>query len=182
MRSSLAALLLATATAGVIASAGCNDEPPARTGPEPMRAPAGPRHATPVDPTETENETGTETESAPKSGSEDPDDAVILPERPRADPDIERALDLIGASGLTFVDPASDPEDKPSEYSAEQFSALLRTKWDWLGYDLTELEPWLDGVATRSFKSNLAYQVVLTDGTRQGFRAWIDAQLRDARH
>jgi hypothetical protein len=58
---------------------------------------------------------------------------------------------------------------------------MLRTKWDWLGYDLTELDPWLDGVATRSFKTNLAYQVVFVDGTKHGFREWLDAQLRDAR-
>jgi hypothetical protein len=100
-----------------------------------------------------------------------------LPERPRPDPDIERALDRISASGLRFIDQASEPEGRPSEYTAEQFAVMLRTKWDWIGYDLTELGPWLDAIATRSFKTHLAYQVVLADGTRQELRPWLDAQL-----
>ena len=165
MRRSIAALLLVAASA-------CKDEPPARTGPEPMRAPPGGHPWTPP------NEAAT-SESG-ETGIAEPE-SVALPERPRADPAIERALDLINQSGLRFIDPADEPDERPGEYTAEQFAAMLRTTWDWIGYDLTELEPWLDGVATRSFKTNLAYQVVLADGTTSELRPWLDAQLQAPR-
>ncbi|MFO7561080.1 MAG: hypothetical protein R6X02_00435 [Enhygromyxa sp.] len=159
-----------------LAVAACKDEPPVHTGPEPMRAPPG--GAPPMLPDRPaaadDDETGDAGE--PKDADERP--PVVLPERPRADPDIDRALDLIGASGLRFLDPRSDPEQRPSEYTAEQFAGMLRTKWDWLGYDLTALEPWLEEIATRSFKTNLPYLVVLTDGTTRELRPWLDEQLR----
>jgi hypothetical protein len=168
MRRSIAALLL------VVASA-CKDEPPARTGPEPMRAAPG-GHARAAAMTGETGETGETSEtSEPEVAEREP---VVLPERPRADPSIDRALDLISTSDLRFIDPADEPDERPSEYTAEQFAGMLRTKWDWIGYDLTELDPWLDGVATRSFKTNLAYQVVLADGTTSELRPWLDAQLR----
>ena len=153
----------------LLALAGCRDEPERPSGPEPMRPAKHPPAEAPP--------------PAPPLAAEPPPVATdevsgkALPERPRADPDIERALDLIGASGLRFVDRPSEPDGRASEYTAEQFAAMLRTKWDWIGYDLTELSPWLDGVATRSFKTNLAYQVVLADGTTTDLRPWLDAQL-----
>src|SRR5690606_18856901 len=150
------------------------DEAPVRTGPEPMRAPpSGVPTPTPAGPQAT-GETG-EPGDTPEP---DARPLVVLPERPRADPDIDRALDLIGRSGRRFIDPPEDPDARPTEYTAEQFAAMLRTKWDWLGYDLTELEPWLDEIATRSFKTNLPYQVVLADGTSSELRPWLDQQLR----
>jgi hypothetical protein len=107
----------------------------------------------------------------------DPSPTGQREERPRADPDIERALDLISSSGLRFIDPPDDPDERPTEYTAEQFASMLRTKWDWLGYDLTELQPWLDEIATRSFKTNRPYRVMLADGTTSEVRPWLDAQL-----
>lgn len=161
-------LLVSTASA-------CKDDAPTHTGPEPMRAPAG---GTPPSAATLASNPAAST-VAGETGDDDAREAVVLPERPRADPDIERALDRIGASGLRFVDPASEPDERPDEYTAEQFASMLRTKWDWLGYDLTELEPWLDEIATRSFKTNLAYQVVLADGTTTELRPWLDQQLRE---
>jgi hypothetical protein len=140
-----------------------------------MRAPRGDGPARPIAVDATESESGKIDETG-ETGEDPP--RVVLPERPRADPDIERALDLIGASGLRFVDPPSEPEGRAGEYTAEQFAGMLRTKWDWIGYDLTELEPWLDQIATRSFKTSLAYQVTLADGTTGDLRPWLDAQLR----
>jgi hypothetical protein len=155
---------------GLIGAA-CKDDPPTHTGPEPMRArPGGDVRPPPADepePITAADEIGAE----PRQ--------VVLPERPRADPDIDRALDLIGASGLRFIDSRSDPNERPTEYTAEQFATMLRTKWDWLGYDLVALEPWLDEIATRSFKTNLPYQVVLADGTTREFRPWLDQKLRE---
>src|SRR5690606_4946707 len=140
MRSSL--LIASLLSLPLVASA-CKDEAPVRTGPEPMRAPpSGVPTPTPAGPPATR-------ESAEPGDTPEPDarPLVVLPERPRADPDIDRALDLIGGSGRRFIDPPEDPDARPTEYTAEQFAAMLRTKWDWLGYDLTELEPWLDEIA-----------------------------------
>jgi hypothetical protein len=154
----------------VVAASACKDDvpPPAQTGPNPtpvaaVERPQGPpAQTTPAGPAEGESETGD----------------GVLAERPPADPEIERALKLIAASELRFVDPPSEPNERPSEYTAAQFASMLRTKWDWLGYDLTELGPWLEEIATRSFKTGLPYRVVLADGTQQDFRPWLDAQLR----
>jgi hypothetical protein len=155
----------------LLASSGCGDEPPPRDGPEPMRTP--PQKGASARPEQPDKD------PAAELGGEASEDqpGSRLPERPRADPAIERTLELIRASGLRFIDRPSEPEGRPSEYTAEQFAGMLRTKWDWIGYDLTELEPWLDAIATRSFKTLLAYEVVLADGTRQDLRAWLDVQL-----
>lgn len=161
----------------LLAASACKDEPPIASEaapmnerePEPAPAPVEARLAPPS--------------AASTKAVDDGDDDETreakppLPERPRADPDIERALDLIGASGLRFIDPPDEPDEAPDEYTAEQFASMLRTKWDWLGYDLTELQPWLDEIATRSFKTNRPYRVQHPDGTSTELRPWLDAQL-----
>lgn len=162
MRTRLAMILL------LLGVSACQDDPIA-SGPKPVPARSSPQPAV-----TSAGERGSETET----GDADADEAPSkLPERPRADPDIERALDLISASGLRFIDPPDEPDEAPDEYTAEQFASMLRTKWDWLGYDLTELQPWLEEIATRSFKTNRPYRVMLADGTTTEFRPWLDAQL-----
>lgn len=155
----------------VLGASGCKDDTPTPvSGPAPV--PLDPR----VDPR-------APTAPAPNEAGEIDDDpeaskpARVLGERPPADPAIERALELIGNSGLRFIDVPNDPDKAPTEYTAKQFASMLRTKWDWLGYDLTELKPWLDEIATRSFKTNLPYQVLLADGSATELRSWLDAQL-----
>jgi hypothetical protein len=56
---------------------------------------------------------------------------------------------------------------------------MLRSKWDWIGYDLVELEPWLDAIATRSFKTRLPYRVELAGGTLGELRPWLDERLQE---
>jgi hypothetical protein len=102
-------------------------------------------------------------------------------ERAKPDPAIAETLDLIAASKQRFIDQAEDKDSRPTEYTAEQFASMLRSKWDWIGYDITEPEPWLDEIATRSFKSNLPYLVVLADGSTTEFRGWLDTQRVQAK-
>ena len=116
----------------------------------------------------------------PEPAEETDDAPPPLPERPPADPEIARALDLISASGLRFIDQAEDAQSRPSEYTAEQFSGMLRSKWDWLGYDITSLDPWLDEIASRSFKTNLPYLVVLDGGTTTELRPWLQARIEQS--
>jgi hypothetical protein len=102
-------------------------------------------------------------------------------ERPKPDPAIAVTLDMISASGRNFIDQADGVDSSPTEYTAEQFASMLRSKWDWIGYDIADLDPWLDEIATRSFKSNLPYLVVLDDGSTTEFRTWLDAQRAQAK-
>src|SRR5690242_4088386 len=129
------------ALAGLALSFGCREDPPVeRHYPmrEPTRATSGPTLADPP----AQAEDGTAGEPA------------IKRERPKPDPAIEAILDTISSSGRRFIDQA-DGDDRPTEYTAEQFASMLRSKWDWLGYDIIEPKMWLDEIATRSFKTNL---------------------------
>jgi hypothetical protein len=93
--------------------------------------------------------------------------------------DVDYALKLIEDSGLTFVSPKED--DEPTTFTAGEFARMLRRKTQWLGPDLQQLEPWLDEIASRSFKTDNAYQVKLENGELADFRPWIDEKLSEAR-
>jgi hypothetical protein len=152
------------------AMSGCREDPPVERH-YPMRSPPAGKHGEPkasAPALEPPDPSATETGAEP---------GAQLPERPPADPAIDKALDLIATSELRFIDQANDEDSRPSEYTAEQFAAMLRSKWDWIGYDITELEPWLDEIATRSFKTNLPYQVVLSEGRQVDLRPWLDERL-----
>lgn len=157
---------------GLASTLACRDErPSARL--EPMRTPTRALAPTPTDADSDAGSDGAGTGDETGGDSSGPK----LAERPPADPAIDKALDLISSSGLRFVDQASDEDSQASEYTAEQFAAMLRTKWEWIGYDINELEPWLEAIAARSFKSNLPYQVVLGDGAIVELSGWLEQQL-----
>lgn len=153
---------------------GCREEPPVERH-YPMR---NATHESETSPASPASHGPAEAEDA----ETDTDDAATkLRERPKPDPVIAVTLDLISASGRKFIDQAEDAESRPTEYTAEQFASMLRSKWDWIGYDIVEIDPWLDEIATRSFKSNLPYLVVLDDGTTTEFRTWLDIQRAQAK-
>jgi hypothetical protein len=125
---------------------------------------------------------GSEPSAIVEDGGNGPDErSTKLRERPKPEPAIAVTLDMISASGRRFIDQAEDAESRPTEYTAEQFASMLRSKWDWIGYDIVEHDPWLDEIATRSFKSNLPYLVVLADGSTTEFRTWLDTQRAQAK-
>ncbi len=96
------------------------------------------------------------------------------------DAEIERALALIRDSGLYFFAPDDEAPDDiaaATEYTSHQFASMLETKWSWIGYDLHELDPWLTEIATRSFKSNLPYEVRTADGQLREVGPWLREQL-----
>ncbi|GEM_PF-2688123 len=121
----------------------------------------------------------------PDDQADQPDDQADqeplppLPERPPVDPEIERALEVIRHSGLRFISPPAEdePEAEGTRYTAQEFAAMLSTKWDWIGYDLVSLDPWLDEIATRSFSDDVPYQVELDSGTITDLRGWLDQAL-----
>lgn len=93
--------------------------------------------------------------------------------------DVDFALSVVENSKLAFLAPHEDAE--PTVYTAREFARMLARKSTWLGPDLHELEPWLDEIATRSFKTDLPYQVRLDGGEVAEFRPWLDARLEQAR-
>lgn len=153
---------LAIAACTLALAWGCREEPPVERH-YPMRQPPHPASAPSV------KETATRTEDTPAEPAR-----PIERERPKPDPAIEAMLDTISASGHRFIDQAEDAESRPTEYTAEQFASMLRGKWEWLGYDIVEPNLWLEEIATRSFKTNLPYLVVIEGGTTVELRGWLD--------
>lgn len=161
MRASLSTGLLSLAC---LVPSGCREDPPIERH-YPMRAPTHVDAPSAVD------------SSAPVTAATDTASAgepTKLRERPKADPAIDATLERINHCGLRFIDQPDSPDDRPTEYTAEQFASMLRSKWDWIGYDIVDHDVWLVEIATRSFKSNLPYLVVLQDGTSMELRAWLD--------
>jgi len=93
------------------------------------------------------------------------------------DPEIDRALGLIRSSKLRFLAPESADDPAGDEYTAEQFASMLESKRDWVGYDITRFDLWLDEIATCSFLDRVAYRVVLADGTSRELLPWLVEQL-----
>jgi hypothetical protein len=159
---------LASATVGLVLISSCREEPPVERH-YPMRQPMHDAPAPSVTNTPAQAEEA-ETEAP-----------AIKRERPKPDPAIEAMLEIISSSGRRFIDQAEDGDSRPTEYTAEQFASMLRSKWDWLGYDIVEPTVWLDEIATRSFKSSLPYLVVLDGGTTVELRGWLDTQRAQAK-
>lgn len=152
----------------------CREEPPVERH-YPMR------HSTHADGSETLPLSSQPPASAGDGETDTDAPPTQLRERPKPEPAIAGTLDLISASGRKFIDQAEDAESRPTEYTAEQFASMLSSKWEWIGYDIVALDPWLDEIATRSFKSNLPYLVVLDDGSTTEFRTWLDTQRAAAK-
>lgn len=93
------------------------------------------------------------------------------------DPRIDSALELVRTSKLRFLAPDPDDAAAPDEYTAEQFASMLESKRDWIGYDITHFDPWLDDIATASFLDRVPYRVVLEDGTTRELRPWLVERL-----
>ena len=146
---------------------GCRDDDRIERRHEPMRAPAGGPAAA-----------SGSTQALEAEQAEAAEDAEAQqPTRPPADPAIEAALTTISASGLRFYVP--DDEAAPTEHTAEQFASMLRSKWDWLGYDITELEPWLEEIATCTFTGKRPYLVEVAPGQRIELRRWLAGRGTD---
>jgi hypothetical protein len=154
-------------TIGLLLSS-CREEPPVERH-YPMRQPTHAASGAPVMQAPAPSEAGIETEAPP-----------IKRERPKPDPEIEALLDIISHSGRRFIDQAEDSDSRPTQYTAEQFASMLRSKWDWLGYDIVDPDLWLDEIATRSFKTTLPYLVVL-DGATVELRGWLDIERAKAK-
>lgn len=68
---------------------------------------------------------------------------------------------------------------KSRRYTGPEFADMLRKKWEFLGADIDELEPFIKEIASDSFASLAPYQVHLADGSREPFEGWLRARLDD---
>lgn len=132
----------------------------------------------------------------------EPPPAVAAAERAQAERSDKRlrildALIIVERSESTFVVPArramptpkvGSQEKKPlfkkrapkaREYSGQEFATMLRKKWEFLGADIDELEPFIKEIASDSFASLEPYRVRHPDGTTEDFEAWLRAKLDD---
>jgi hypothetical protein len=89
------------------------------------------------------------------------------------------ALLIVEQSGLQFV--ATRPKNKEKVYDAHKFADMLRTKWDWLGADIDDLDHFIDEIASDAFATFEPYRVRHPDGREQEFRAWLRERLKERR-
>ncbi|MBL4689500.1 MAG: DUF5329 family protein [Nannocystaceae bacterium] len=68
---------------------------------------------------------------------------------------------------------------KSRRYTGPEFADMLRKKWEFLGADIDELEPFIKEIASDSFASLAPYQVHLADGSQEPFEGWLRARLDD---
>ena len=133
----------------------------------------------------------------------EPPPAVVAAERAQAERSDKRlrildALIIVEKSESTFVVPArraiptpkvgNSEKKKPlfkkrspkaREYTGQEFATMLRKKWEFLGADIDELEPFIKEIASDSFASLEPYRVRHPDGTTEEFEGWLRAQLDD---
>jgi len=111
------------------------------------------------------------------------------------------ALIIVERSPSTFVVPArrAPPKPKPKppgsekrklfkkrsprsrEYTGGEFADMLRKKWEFLGADIDELEPFITEIATESFASLEPYRVRHADGATESFETWLRSELEKQR-
>lgn len=66
---------------------------------------------------------------------------------------------------------------KRKEYTGPQFADMLRTKWEYLGADIDDLDTFVEEIASDSFSSMVRYRVVRSDGDEEDFATWLRLQL-----
>jgi hypothetical protein len=89
------------------------------------------------------------------------------------------AILIVEQSGLQFVAPLR--KNKEKVYDAHKFADMLRTKWDWLGADIEDLDDFIDQIASDAFATFEPYRVRHRDGREQDFSGWLRARLKERR-
>ena len=89
---------------------------------------------------------------------------------------IEAALRTIEDSSLRFIVPEDDAVEP---MSAHDFSKMLRRKSRWLAADIHELEPWIEAIASRTWRKNEPYRAILEDGREVDVGPWLRERMRE---
>ncbi len=96
------------------------------------------------------------------------------------------ALTIVERSDLTFVAPPRKTpkgklKGKRKEYTGPEFSEMLRKKWELLGKDISDLDTFVEEIASDAFVSMTPYLVAFRDGHEEPFRPWLLDQLEARR-
>lgn len=96
------------------------------------------------------------------------------------------ALTIVERSDLVFVapprkTPKGKVKGKRKEYTGQQFSDMLRKKWELLGKDISDLDTFIEEIASDAFVSMTPYLVAFRDGHEEPFRPWLLDQLEARR-
>lgn len=129
---------------------------------------------------------------ARRAGAEDPETETRLEGTPAAPKDsggsrtqevgILDALTIVERSDLVFVapprkTPKGKVKGKRKEYTGPEFSEMLRKKWELLGKDISDLDAFIEEIASDAFVSMTPYLVAYRDGREEQFRGWLEDQL-----
>ncbi len=92
------------------------------------------------------------------------------------------ALTIVERSDLVFVapprkTPKGKVKGKRKEYTGPEFSEMLRKKWELLGKDISDLDAFIEEIASDAFVSMTPYVVTHRDGREEPFRGWLKDQL-----
>ena len=92
------------------------------------------------------------------------------------------ALSVVERSELVFVapprkTPKGKVKGKRKEYTGPEFSEMLRKKWELLGKDISDLDAFIEEIASDAFVSMTPYLVTYRDGHEEQFRGWLEDQL-----
>jgi len=92
------------------------------------------------------------------------------------------ALTIVERSDLVFVapprkTPKGKVKGKRKEYTGPEFSEMLRKKWELLGKDISDLDSFIEEIASDAFVSMTPYLVTYRDGHEEQFRGWLEDQL-----
>ncbi|MEM6295498.1 MAG: DUF5329 family protein [Myxococcota bacterium] len=115
-----------------------------------------------------------------------PNAATGTPATRTSEMSILDALTIVERSDLTFVAPARKTpkgkvKGKRKEYTGPEFSEMLRKKWELLGKDISDLDTFVEEIASDAFVSMTPYLVAFRDGHEEPFRPWLLDQLEARR-
>lgn len=88
---------------------------------------------------------------------------------------IPYVIRMIEQSDHEFVAPQR--KGPPKVMAGPEFASMLRNKWQWLGRDINELEPFLDEIAGNAFSSMKPYRVRISEDEEVELRPWIEREL-----
>ena len=87
---------------------------------------------------------------------------------------IEALIRVVEGSEHTFYAP--DGAGDEVAYDALAFAKMLRSKTNWMGSDLDDVDQWMREISGRSFRYDRPYEVATADGRRVEFLAWLRLQ------
>ena len=94
---------------------------------------------------------------------------------PAADVEVQKLLHFVGKSGCTFIRSGSN-------YTATQAQEHLTMKFSKARDKISSTEDFINEVASKSYMSGKAYQILCPQSAQQPTGAWLNAELKRLRN